>query len=301
MCGFVTDIGKINHKFFAKICENNFVQSVALNKTTDMLFHFDTIFNKIRPSTSTTTTIKSISNVKQPKPYGERGLSSTTIGPPRLVSRSSKRIGSSSQNSQQQNYGDTSLVNTLMRYVSPLTILDPKNTGNKREFSFELKKCLDMYPNILKHVSTRHKALRRKIEQYIDASDDAKDSSHTDDEYILFWSCLLNREIYVVSNDLYKCHKPPSFNLSGTPKLVIRVNRVDEKTTYGLSEVGDFDDYKNTWKLKSWTDPKKLRTKKLDELHTICNEHQVSTSGEYNQRLRKDILVAELEKKLIFI
>ena len=296
MCGFVTDIGKINHKFFAKICENNFVQSVALNKTTDMLFHFDTIFNKVRP-----TTTKSTSNVKQPKSCGERVLLSTTTGPSSSVFRSSKCIGSSSQNSQQRNHGDASLVNTLMRYISPLTILDPKNKGNKREFSFELKKCLDMYPNILKHVSTRHKALRRKIEQYVDASEDTKDSSHTDDEYMLFWSCLLNREIYVVSNDLYKCHRPSSFNFSGAPKLIIRVKQIDGKTTYGLSEVGDFNDYKNTWKLKSWTDPRKLRTKKLDELYTICNEHHVPTSGEYNQRLRKDIIVAELEKKLIFI
>ena len=294
MCGFVTDIGKLNHKFFAKICENNFVQSVALNKTTDVLFHFDTILDKVLST-------KPSRNVQQEtKACVERPLLNKIVQPSNTVSHSPKRCNSS-QHAQEHSCGDTSLVKTLMRYIYPLTILDPKHKGNQRDFSFELKKCLDMYPDILRQISSHHKALRRKIEQYVDASSDTKDSSHTDDEYMMFWSCLLHRETYIVSNNMYKCYKPSSFDSPNAPKLIIRIKVVHGKTTYELIEVSDFDAYKNTLKLKLWTDPRKLRTKKLDELHAICKEHHVDITGEHNQRLRKDILVKELEKKLIFI
>lgn len=296
MSGFVANIGKLNHKLFTSICESNFVQSVALHKTTDMLFSFDNPFesdqkakkqtvvsNPISKTVSTTSSVRSEHDV------------------PICVDKNLLKAFKSKARTTDK--WDSMLIKALMRYIAPLTMFESNNgkdsgTTTTREFSFELKKNLDMYPNLIKSVSNHHRSMRKKIEQYVDMSHTSNDTTHMDKDYMLFWSCLLHKKICVVSNNLYYTEYVP---LTGTDNgnLVIHAKTSSNKTWFALEEIRDLDNYKLRSNLKSWVDPKKLRSKKLDELHSICREHDVDTMDGNNKKIKKETLIAELEKKLI--
>lgn len=248
-----------------------------------------------------------------------------------------------------------SLVLSFMHYISPITILEcgrmastdrhhthththtPNGTTSRelREFSFEMKKCLDMYPNLLKSLSSRHKSLRRRIEQYLDANPASKDLSYMDDEYMSFWSSLLNRPVLVVSwsNRLFRCYHPTAFSaplgadvvadttetVENTPNmsnnsmchaLVIKVRhcRDRDRILYEFEDHNGMDNdktnfieqYKQSFGLKTWYDVRQLKTMKISDIQEICKEHGISTMTG-TQRCRKDLLIKQLGEKLILI
>ena len=234
MCSFAINISKINHTLFTNICVNNFVQSVALQKTTDLLFSLENPFesdHNLQKNINITCT-QSLNLQLQSNIKCKDGISDkikTTVS--NIVPLNYHKKSYNKTNVQDR--GDSLLIKSFVRYISPLAIFNSKEKDNIRDFSFELKKYLDMYPNLIKSMSNRHRSLRKKIEQFVDASPSSNDSAHTDSDYMLFWSCLLHKNIFVVSDRMYKQYTP-LLEGTGTNSIVINVTKSSDSILYNL-------------------------------------------------------------------
>jgi hypothetical protein len=364
LTNFITNMGKMNHRILTKICENKFVQSTELPETIDIerMFNLQGMVKSIDSVDHKMT--QSIRNQHQHQ-HNQRGnvrqvLQTTDHESNKINKKEYKACmetakGPSNTSLMHTQGASMSLILSFMHYISPITILEcgrmtstdrhhthththtPNGTTSRglREFSFEMKKCLDMYPNLLKSLSSRHKSLRRRIEQYLDADPASKDLSYMDDEYMSFWSSLLNRPVLVVSwyNRLYRCYHPTEFsaplganvvadttetventsnmsNNSMCHALVIKVRhcRDRDRILYDFEDHNGMDNdktnfieqYKQSSGLKTWYDMRQLKTMKISEIQEICKEHGISTMNG-TQRCRKDFLIQELGEKLILI
>ena len=280
---FVNDMINMNHKLYTDIFENNFVQSVALKRTTDMLFSFENIFDKMTNDTYCTR--------KEYKKYNEP-----------TYKNESKCSNESKYNEPNKDDYNNSFIITLMKYIFPFTIIGNNDSNHIRDMSLDIKKCLDLYPNILKTITTKHKSLRRKVEQYMDSNTYInKDKSHLDDDYIMFWCNLLKKNMYVKSNNLYKLY---SYNCkdecenSDKTNILLNVKNDQNNTFFMIVDKSntEMEKYISNNNLKKWSDPKKLKTKKIHEIHELCIYYGIRLDEKY----KKDILIEELSKKLIF-
>jgi hypothetical protein len=146
---------------------------------------------------------------------------------------------------------------------------------------------LDKYKHLLKEVTSRHVLLHNTISAYINRSSGKLfDTSYLDKDFMSFWGCLLDADIYVFDTNKIMYH--PYFckneGASENTKFVIIKYKVVEykDNQYSLFEFVDttnvksFEIYNQTMEYNKAFDVNKLHMLKVDELRKICNNLKIT-------------------------
>jgi|UniRef100_A0A6C0BNX6 hypothetical protein len=159
-----------------------------------------------------------------------------------------------------------SIASVFLKIIEPL--------GNIKDNAEDLMKLIDKYQHLLKTITSKHKQLHKQISDYVNSSNvDLKDMSHLNKNYMMFWSKIMNMNIYIVNkSNLYHLYE------SNEDESSYMVIKFDDENGYELlttNNESSFDEFNSFHKYRRSVDVTKLSTKNINELRNICIEHEI--------------------------
>jgi hypothetical protein len=168
-----------------------------------------------------------------------------------------------------------------------LELVEPGYSMSVKETTIDFCIILDKYKHLLKEVTSRHVLLHNTISAYINrSSGKIFDTSYLNKDFMLFWGCLLDADIYVFDTNkkMYHSYLCKIKCVSENNKFVIIKYKVVEykDTQYSLFEFVDtthvksFEIYNQSLEYNKAFDVNKLHILKVDELRKICNNLKIT-------------------------
>jgi hypothetical protein len=168
-----------------------------------------------------------------------------------------------------------------------LELVEPGYSMSMKETTIDFCIILDKYKHLLKEVTSRHVLLHNNISAYINRSSGKLfDTSYLNKDFMSFWGCLLNADIYVFDTNKtmyhsYLCKKQDaSENINF---VIIKYSVVEYKENqYSLFEFVDttqiksFEIYNQSMEYNKAFDVNKLHMLKVDELRKICHNLKIT-------------------------
>lgn len=130
------------------------------------------------------------------------------------------------------------------------------------EMTIKLNMLMNTHKDLLKTITPHHKKLTATINAYITSTDEC-DMSYVNEKYMLFWSNLLNANLYIIKGKSYTTYKP---NTTTCKEIIIKVH--NENFEYVNMS---FNEFRTSNKpLFPSVDVSKLNTYTIAELKNIC-------------------------------
>lgn len=168
-----------------------------------------------------------------------------------------------------------------------LELVEPGYSMSSKETTIDFCIILDKYKHLLKEVTSRHVLLHNNISAYVNRSSGKLfDTSYLNKDFMSFWGCLLNADIYVFdcNKKMYHSYLCKNMNASENMNFVIIKRSVAEykQTEYTIFEFVDtthmnsFETYNQMMEYNKAFDVNKLHLLKVDELRTICQNLKIT-------------------------
>ena len=180
---------------------------------------------------------------------------------------------------------NTVTYNTIHEVL--LELVEPGYSMSMKETTTDFCIILDKYKHLLKEVTSRHVLLHNTISAYINRSSGKLfDTSYLNKDFMSFWGCLLNADIYVFDTNkkMYHSYLCKTECASENTKFVIIKYKVVENkdNQYSLFEFVDttnvksFEIYNQSMEYNKAFDVNKLHMLKVDELRKICKNLKIT-------------------------
>ena len=231
-------ISHIKKPIYFTFEENEFVQSNQYKKPVNAFQHLNQLRYELIESRTKSRNVSPITSPEKPSP----------------IMKKSERVILKS------------IAGVFLKIIEPL--------GNIKDNAEELMKLIDKYQFLLKTITSKHKQLHKQISDYVNSSNvDLKDMSHLNKNYMIFWSKIMDINIYIINkSNLYYLYE------SNEDKSSYMVIKFDDESGYELlttNNESSFDEFNSLYKYRRSVDVTKLSTKNINELRKICNEHRI--------------------------
>jgi hypothetical protein len=166
-----------------------------------------------------------------------------------------------------------------------MKLIDPLYVTNDADTHETFHKLVDKYNQLLKTITCKHKQLLSRIHHYTDTTCNAPDTSYNDKDYLMFWSKLLNTDIYIVCDGIYD-----EYTHTSSIKFIVIKVYVSSKRLFELVDCNgstDFETFNKQHHFKRRVDIKKISTMKKNELQSICDDYDIV----YNSTMNKQTLI----------
>lgn len=164
-------------------------------------------------------------------------------------------------------------------------LIDPLKTYD--EMITQLCTLLDTHTRLLKEITPHYKKLQSTISSYI-TDKTPSDLSYINEKYMMFWSRLLQSNVYIIKTNSFKVYK---YSEKCNKDILIKI-----------SEDGEFEyinnnlnEYMKTHTLFEKVDCSKLGSKTIEELRKICSDMKI----EIGLNKKKKDLIQSISEVLI--